>query len=181
MIDFTTTTATSPTNPSGIYWTWQGIKEQLGLKNATVASDLDNDQDPSTAVADFDRVIADGTAADAYTKLRFTRGGNPYPSDELDDDGNIPSTWDHFELVRLAANLYASYLLVVHRIWEPPGTDEDRQRSRDDLYNRAMKLYDELFGAASTHDLSKPKPGTLQNVTMRFDPECNCDEFSSNC
>lgn len=166
---------------SGTYWTWQGIKEQLGRKNANIASDLDNDQEPQTAEPDMDRVIADGTAADAYTNFRAERGLRPYRTSDLDVDLNIPTTYRHFALVRLAANLYASYLLCVHRIWEPPGTDEDRQRSRDDLYNRAMSMYDQLFGGINPADPNAVAPGTLQTVDLVFEAECDCDEFSDNC
>lgn len=174
MIDFTTTTASGQTDPSGTYWSWLGVKEQIGVGNAAVESDLDNDQSPSSAVPDMARVIADGTKADAYTEFRARRGSKPRT------EIPIPESDPDFSVIQQATDLYTCYLLVTHRDW-PTITEPDvRDRAKAGLYNRAMLLYEEIFGAVETNDPNKPKPGTLIAVPMNFDPICNCDEFG-NC
>jgi hypothetical protein len=168
-----------PDDPFGIYWTWTGIKEQVGAKNANAASDLDNDNDPADAVPDMDRVIADGTKADAYTNFRSRRGSKPYPDADRDEDGNIPSTFEDYELVKQATDTYAAYLLVKHRVWPNLTTPEDYDAGVKGLEGEYRRLYRELFGDVVGYGSDAVKPGTLQTVPLIFEPECDEDEFSS--
>ena len=158
---------------SGVYWTYAGIVEILGQRNLSLASNLDNETTEQT----LSRIIADGTIADAYTNFR-AQGSKPFPTDDLDADGNIPSDYAHYTLVQFATNLYAAYQLVRHRVWTASDVAATNQAAID-LKGEADDLYTQLFGTIETHDPSKPKPGTFQSVAITFDPNDDCDEFSS--
>jgi len=121
-------------DPSGRYYSWAGIKNVLGAVNATVASQLEG-----LDTADLARVAYDGNLADLEVDRRASLGQYRYPVP-------IDSGHDFFPLVQQAADLYAAWLLVMHREWfenvaqltdEQIGSLEERYKDR----------FDRLFGA----------------------------------
>lgn len=168
-----TTTPISITG--GTYWTLTGIQEQIGENNAAQASDLENG-----ATLDMDRVIADGTVADAYTDRRARMGNKKYVTP-------IPESSADILLIREATNLYAAYLLAVHKVWAVPVTPGDEDNALAGLYGRAMRRYEQLFGPerdgvdGEVATDGTPQPGTLTSIGLNFGDTCCRDEFSSNC
>lgn len=123
----------------GTYWTWDGIKNILGTLNAEIASQLDN----GVTAADYARIIADGTIADAYTTRRARLRGLTVPMSGTEADEGYTKD---FALVRFVTNLYAAFLLVAHREWFAELGEDARAKAVLSLEGRAMALYDALFG-----------------------------------
>jgi hypothetical protein len=116
---------------AGTYWTWTGIKNEIGQVNAEIVSQLDND----VTTADMARVAVDGEIADAVVNRRARLGGYTVP---------IADTIQDFLLVRRAANLYASFLLARHRQWfDRTGPEQEKLVG---LEAEAKELLDALFG-----------------------------------
>lgn len=123
---------TSTATVAGTYWSWVGIKNILGKDNATISSQLDN----NVTTADMARVAYNGTIADAETNRRARIAGYATPISEDAED---------FILVQQATDLYAAWMLVMHREWfENVGRLTDEQRAG--LEKRYLDAYRRLFG-----------------------------------
>lgn len=182
MPTFDTTPATSNGSPqNGTYANWPGIQSVLGVVNASNQSNLDSENvNPNDTLApDYDRINQTIVEADAYTNRRARTGNNQYLTP-------IPDTSADFPLIQRAANLYAAFQLVRHRIWWGTEGDDEQARIMLGLRKQYTELFDMLFGpardgidGATPNPDGEPEPGTITEVTIdRGWGACLTDEYS---